>query len=333
MTAREAIEQAQAFHLFVVGDVMLDAYLVGAVNRISPEAPVPVVEVRHREQRLGGAANVARNVLALGASVELASVIGDDEGGELLLQRCGELGIGSEAIIKSDARPTTVKNRIISDGQHLLRVDEEITTPIEEATEIELIAACRQRWAERRPDAVIFEDYDKGVLTPRVISALIAAAREAGIPTAVDPKFRQFLDYKGVTLFKPNLKELREGLGLNGLDRNDDAAIAEATAAIQKQLGAHAVLVTLSERGVWILDEQGHHQRIPAHPREINDVSGAGDTVIATACLLLAAGLKLQDLAAVANLAGGLVCEKVGVVPVDKGRLLEEIHRIESALG
>jgi rfaE bifunctional protein kinase chain/domain len=333
MTAREAIEQAASFHLFVVGDVMLDAYLVGAVNRISPEAPVPVVEVRHREQRLGGAANVARNVLALGASVELASVIGTDEGGDLLIERCQELGIGSGAMIRSAARPTTVKNRIISDGQHLLRVDEEITTPIEAALETALVEACQRRWTERKPDAVIFEDYDKGVLTPGVIARLIAAAREAGIPTAVDPKFRQFLDYKGVTLFKPNLKELREGLGLNGLDRQDDEAIASATAAIQKQLGAHAVLVTLSERGVWILDDQGNHRRIPAHPREINDVSGAGDTVIATACLLLAAGLKLHDLAAVANLAGGLVCEKVGVVPVDKARLLEEITRIESTLG
>ena len=333
MTAREAIEQAASFHRFVVGDVMLDAYLVGAVNRISPEAPVPVVEVRHREQRLGGAANVARNVLALGASVELASVIGADEGGDLLIERCQELGIGSGAIIRSAARPTTVKNRIISDGQHLLRVDEEITTPIEASLETELIEACRRRWAKRKPDAVIFEDYDKGVLTPAVISGLIAAARAAGIPTAVDPKFRQFLNYKGVTLFKPNLKELREGLGLNGLERQDDEAIEAATAEIQKQLGAQAVLVTLSERGVWILDSEGHHMRIPAHPREINDVSGAGDTVIATACLLLAAGLKLQDLAAVANLAGGLVCEKVGVVPVDKERLLAEINRIESTLG
>lgn len=333
MTAREAIEQAASFHLFVVGDVMLDAYLVGAVNRISPEAPVPVVEVRHREQRLGGAANVARNVLALGATVELASVIGADEGGDLLIRRCEELGIGSEAMIRDSQRPTTVKNRIISDGQHLLRVDEEITSPIEAKLESAIIEACKHRWADRKPDAIIFEDYDKGVLTPNVIAALVEAANEAGIPTAVDPKFRQFLDYKGVTLFKPNLKELREGLGLNGLDRQDDDAIAEATVAIQKRLNAHAVLVTLSERGVWILDNEGNHQRIPAHPREINDVSGAGDTVIATACLLLAAGLKLQDLAAVANLAGGLVCEKVGVVPVDKDRLLEEINRIESALG
>lgn len=329
MTAAEALKHTSKLHVFVVGDVMVDAYLIGKVNRISPEAPVPVVEVTERERRLGGAANVARNVLALGATVELACVIGDDEGGQFLRQRCQEMAIGTAALVSSADRPTTVKNRIISDGQHLLRVDEEVTSEIEADLAEALIAKCVERFEVRKPDVVIFEDYDKGVLTPRVIEALVAAAGAAGIPTTVDPKFRQFHAYRGVTLFKPNLKELREGLGLNGLDRQNDAEIESATAQIREQLGAQSVLVTLSERGVWLHEANGSHQRIPAHAREINDVSGAGDTVIATASVLLAAGVPLRTCAAVANLAGGLVCEKVGVVPVDLKRLQKEVEAIE----
>lgn len=332
MTAADALRHTSKLHVFVVGDVMVDAYLIGKVNRISPEAPVPVVEVTERERRLGGAANVARNVLALGATVELASVVGDDEGGVFLRERCQEMAIGAEAMVASADRPTTVKNRIISDGQHLLRVDEEVTTEIGPALADELISKCTERWAVKRPDVLIFEDYDKGVLTPRVIEALVAAARAANIPTTVDPKFRQFNAYRGVTLFKPNLKELREGLGLNGLDRHNDAEIEAATAQIRTALGAQAVLVTLSERGVWLHEESGAHQRIPAHAREINDVSGAGDTVIATASILLAAGVPLRTCAAVANLAGGLVCEKVGVVPVDRARLQAEVEAMEPNL-
>jgi rfaE bifunctional protein kinase chain/domain len=332
MTAGEALQHAHNLHVFVVGDVMVDAYLIGKVNRISPEAPVPVVEVTERERRLGGAANVARNVLALGATVELASVVGDDEGGHFLRQRCQDMSIGTAALVASADRPTTVKNRIISDGQHLLRVDEEVTTEIAADLEDALIAQCVERFHVRKPDVIIFEDYDKGVLTPRVIEALVAAAREAGIPTTVDPKFRQFHAYQGVTLFKPNLQELQDGLGLNGLDRHNDDEIQAATAQIRANLGAQAVLVTLSERGVWLHEESGRHERIPAHKREINDVSGAGDTVIATASILLASGVPLTKCAAVANLAGGLVCEKVGVVPVELDRLLAEVQAIESNL-
>lgn len=332
MKASEALRQSDKVHAFVVGDVMIDAYLMGKVQRISPEAPVPVVEVTHREQRLGGAANVARNVLALGATVEMASVIGTDEAAEVLLQKCSDMSIGTDACLRRSDRPTTVKNRIISDGQHLLRVDEEMTTPLDDATSKALVQKCIARFDVRRPDVLIFEDYDKGVLTPAVIAELVAAASQRNIPTAVDPKFRQFMAYKGVTLFKPNLKELREGLGLNGLDRRDDDAIATATTAIRESLSAQAVLVTLSERGVWLHDAPGQHERIPAHPREINDVSGAGDTVIATASVLMAAGVPLRICAAVANLAGGLVCENVGVVPVDLKRLLAEVKPLEAAL-
>ncbi|MGB1075130.1 MAG: bifunctional heptose 7-phosphate kinase/heptose 1-phosphate adenyltransferase [Flavobacteriales bacterium] len=331
MNPLEALGTTGNLHVMVVGDVMVDAYLIGKVNRISPEAPVPVVEVTARESRLGGAANVARNVIALGASVELASVIGNDEPGAELIRKCQAQSIGTDAILVDSNRPTTIKNRIISDGQHLLRVDEEVNVPLTDSAAQSLIQSCLQRFEQQPPDVVIFEDYDKGVLTPLVIETLVDAANDRGIPTCVDPKFRQFSAYRNVSLFKPNLKELREGLGLNGLNHHDDDELKQASEQLQETLRCSCVLVTLSERGVWALDGHGHHHHLPAHPREINDVSGAGDTVIATASLLLAAGVHFKDCAAVANLAGGLVCEKVGVVPIELERLKAEVLQMQLA--
>lgn len=333
MLANQALRSFHTCSALVVGDVMVDAYFIGDVNRISPEAPVPIVDIRVRDRRLGGAANVARNLKALGAKVYIGSVIGADEAGEKVQELCESLELDTQCIVSTPSRPTTVKTRIMSHGQQLLRVDEEVTSDIAAELEDTLIERCNRLLHAQRPDVLIFEDYDKGVLTPRVIASLTKSANGLGIPVTVDPKFNHFHAYRGVDLFKPNLKELREGLN-SVIDKTDDNAIATSVEQLRKQLQARSIMVTLSERGIWIHQPESgvEHARIPAHPREIVDVSGAGDTVIAVASLLLAQGVAPLEIAAVANLAGGLVCEKVGVVPIDGDQLIAEWATTESQL-
>jgi rfaE bifunctional protein kinase chain/domain len=326
MHASEAIESGKDRRVLVVGDVMIDAYYLGEVNRISPEAPVPVVDVRKTQFRLGGAANVARNVLALGAAVDLACIVGDDDAAITFSGLMKKNGLSEAGVMQVNGRPTTVKTRVMASGQQLVRMDVEDSTLLSDADSERFLEILRKMVEANRPDVIICEDYDKGVLTDRVIRGLIEFAHEIGIPVAADPKFRQFHAYEGVTLFKPNLKELQEGLALS-IDKNDDASIQEAVEAMSTALRPDFALVTLSERGVWLHDRKsGTHERIAAHPREIVDVSGAGDTVIAVAGLLLAAGVTLDELAYAANLSGGLVCEKTGVVPIDREQLLNELR-------
>lgn len=312
--------------VMVVGDVMIDAYYWGKVRRISPEAPVPIVEIAQRENRMGGAANVALNVMALGAQPLICSVIGDDEKGEVFGELLDIRGFGREGIVKSTERPTTVKTRIISDGQHLLRVDEESTRALSRAEEAAFIERCHTLLESGEIDVVIFEDYNKGVLTEGVIQSVSAKALDAGVPVAVDPKKENFFAYKQVSLFKPNFKELVEGVKQE-VDKSDDSAILAAIEAMEQELGNALSLVTLSERGVVVKKDQTA-VRIPAHPREILDVSGAGDTVISVAALTLAQKADPVVMACLANLAGGLVCEKVGVVPIDKDRLQSEALKL-----
>lgn len=318
--------------VLVVGDVMLDAYLWGQATRLSPEAPVPIVQAARRERRLGGAANVALNVRALGATPLLCTVVGDDSDGADLLRLMTETGLPTDGIVKSVERPTTVKERILAGGQHLLRIDSEVESPLTQPETQRLEARFAQLLP--RADVVIFEDYDKGVLTESNIPRLLAAARERGIPTAVDPKKKNFLAYVGCTLFKPNLKELKEGIKaeFSGFHR---VAFEAAVTELRAQLHPELVFVTLSERGVYIGEADGPHTYLPAHQRVIADVSGAGDTVISIAALCLAVRLPAAQLAALANLGGGLVCEEVGVVPIDRERLHEEAQAhgvLESAL-
>lgn len=310
----------------VVGDVMVDAYLWGRVDRISPEAPVPVVHVTRRSARLGGAANVALNLLALGARPVVASVIGDDDHGRTLERLFKEAGIPADGIVRSASRRTTVKTRIISGHQHVVRVDEEMDTDINGGEEDLLLARVEALIRAERPGVVVLEDYNKGVLTPRVITGVIALARAAAVPVAVDPKLRNFFSYRGVDLFKPNLKELREGLKTE-VDAGDLASVRQAVGKLEERLGNAASLITLSEHGVYA-HRNGEEFSAPAHARSIADVSGAGDTVIAVAALLLAQAAPLSTIAAWANLAGGLVCEHVGVVPVERERLLAEAEHL-----
>lgn len=309
--------------VLIVGDVMMDAYVWGKAGRLSPEAPVPVVNVSRTEQRLGGAANVALNVQALGAKPLLCAVIGEDQGGNQMLDLLRENNLSAEGIVRSAHRPTTVKQRILAHGQQLLRIDSEVEHNLNQ----EENAALTARYAALldRADVVIFEDYDKGVLGEASITRFIELARERGIPTVVDPKKKNFLAYRHCTLFKPNLKELREGLKLEFEDT--DAARPQFEAAVDRLrelLLPEIVLVTLSERGVFVEDDATQRTYIPAHLRSISDVSGAGDTVISIAALCVALGMAPPVTAALANLGGGLVCEQVGVVPIEKQLLLAE---------
>ncbi|WP_299988102.1 bifunctional heptose 7-phosphate kinase/heptose 1-phosphate adenyltransferase [uncultured Pontibacter sp.] len=306
--------------VLIVGDVMIDSYLWGKSTRISPEAPVPIVNVVKREKRLGGAANVALNVQAMGATPLLCSVIGDDPDGGDFLRLMEERNLSIEGIVQSPERITTIKHRIIAGAQQLLRVDAEIEHNLADYEERHL----EEHYLKLldRADVVVFEDYDKGVFSENNIARFIQLANERGIPSVVDPKKKNFLSYKGCTLFKPNLKELKEGLKVDFADENLHA-FEEAVAQLQERLSTRQVLVTLSERGVFVADGE-EKTYIPAHRRSISDVSGAGDTVISIAALCMALRTSLPFMAGLSNLGGGLVCEQVGVVPVDRNRLFEE---------
>lgn len=302
---------------------MLDAYMWGRVDRISPEAPIPIIASTNYENRLGGAANVALNIRSMGAIPFLCSVIGDDDKGKAFLQRMDERGISSEGIIRAGGRKTTVKTRIISNNQHLLRIDEEETSPIGEDLEKELFVKVSGILDNYSIQAVVFEDYDKGAITPSLIEEVTRRAKEKGIPVLADPKKRNFHHYRNMDLFKPNFRELKEGLNLT-IDKADTRSIVRAIQPLHTEWNNRLVFITLSELGVLISDGQAHYT-LPAEVRDIADVSGAGDTLIGVSSLFLAAGFSPKDIAGIANLAGGLVCEKVGVVPIDKDELLEEL--------
>lgn len=319
-------DKFSSLNILIIGDVMMDAYLWGKVERISPEAPVPVVSVTRKENRLGGAANVALNVRALGATPYLCSVIGDDANGSAFIDLVEELGMPCEGILRVADRQTTVKTRIISHSQQMLRIDEENTRNIEPETTRILLERIMEIVSTREISSIIFEDYDKGVITEDLIYQVVALAEQKGIKTVVDPKKRNFLSYHNVTLFKPNLKELSEGLKIQ-IDAGSIHEVEKAVADLKKQINARHVMVTLSERGVYI-NSNGQSRLIPAHIRNIADVSGAGDTVIATTAVCMAAGLDEFRTAAIANLAGGLVCESVGVVPIDRDQLLLEAEKL-----
>ncbi|GAB4318057.1 MAG: D-glycero-beta-D-manno-heptose-7-phosphate kinase [Bacteroidales bacterium] len=325
------IEQIQRFEgkkILIIGDVMIDSYLFGTVDRISPEAPVPVVSVQRRQNRLGGAANVALNIKAMGAEPILCSVIGSDARGDDFLKLMNEEGLAIDGIYRSGTRPTTTKFRVIGNRMQLLRVDEESAEPLNKE-EYNSLMNLLSHLTDESIDAVVFQDYDKGVITPELITAVTAITGRLGIPVAVDPKKRNFKEFRGVTLFKPNLKELREGLNIevSPLDRE---SLENAAARLKEVTGAEWVMITLSEHGIFIRHDGVNDSDsviLPARVRSVADVSGAGDTVISIAALGLATGMNAEEIATVANAAGGLVCEKVGVVPVDKSELLTLLSR------
>ena len=307
--------------VLVIGDVMIDSYLWGRVDRISPEAPVPILQVENREARLGGAANVALNVQALGAIPYLCSVVGDDLDGNNFLSLLAQNNLPAEGIYQSAERITTIKHRIISGHHHLLRVDQETDLPLVKKDKQQLLAKITALLDTC--DVIIFEDYDKGVIDEELIRTVVQQAKAKGIPTVVDPKKRNFLHYKNVTLFKPNRKEMKEGLKWDG-NLSEDKDIEAAVDNLSALLNSNMILLTLSEKGVFIKRQRDPACIIPAHIRKIADVSGAGDTVVSVAALCCALNLPSDKIAELSNLAGGLVCEQVGVVPIDKKLLQEE---------
>lgn len=318
----EIFNKFNDLNVLIIGDVMVDAYIWGKVERMSPEAPVPVVSVSKKDFRLGGAANVALNIKALGANPILCSVVGEDNDGEKFVNRIKDRNITDTGIFKSKSRPTTVKTRVISDDKHIVRIDEESTQTIN-VLEKEVLLKNIERLLPSC-QVVIFEDYDKGCITSEIIANTVELAQKYNIPTVVDPKKANFLDYKDVTLYKPNLKELKEGLQLV-FDLADQSALEKAVNHLKSELNCKGVFITLSEHGVYI-DSSGEQHHIPAHLREIADVSGAGDTVISIAALCVATNLPPYLIAAISNLGGGLVCEHVGVATIDKQQLLKQAH-------
>jgi rfaE bifunctional protein kinase chain/domain len=300
----------------IVGDLMIDEYLIGQVSRISPEAPVPVVEVAEESHRLGGAANVALNIASLGLEPIMVGIIGDDIAGEKLLQRFKKRKVNPEGVVKIDSRPTTVKTRIIGDSQHIARVDRELSTYLNSDEEKQL----RQKVLEiiDSVDAVILEDYNKGVLTETIISIIIERANEKGKIITVDPKFKNFLKYRNVTLFKPNIKETEEALAIKVSTGRD---LSDAGKALIEKLQAKAVLITRGAQGMSLFESDGKETHVESKVRKVADVSGAGDTVISTLTAALTGGSTYQEAATIANFAAGIVCEFVGIVPVEYEKL------------
>ena len=302
----------------IIGDAMIDAYMWGDINRMSPEAPVPIVKIDKRESRLGGAANVALNIQSLGATPILFSAIGDDHYADLFIELMNEQKLSCKGIQKISNRRTTVKTRIISNNKHVLRVDEEYTNPIQDES---LLNQLEKMIQEQSFDVIIFQDYNKGVLTKTVIQKAIKAAKNKGIPTIVDPKKENFFSYQSVDIFKPNLKEIKEGLNLD-FDETSKAELFKHVNELRNKINAKGILLTLSEKGIYFQKENAVYRK-KAHKRNIIDVSGAGDTVVSVAALALACDIEDDFLMRIANLAGGLVCEKVGVVPIQREDLLK----------
>ena len=316
------------FHAFsqqtilVIGDLMIDHYVWGDIARISPEAPVPVVEVQSEEYKLGGAANVCYNITTLGATVLPVGVVGNDEHGKILMDLFKKSQMSTEGLLTDTSRRTTIKSRIIARDQHVVRTDREDTESISKEMVEKIVGFIKEHLD--RIDGIIFEDYNKGLLVPDLIKQVIQLANENDIPVSVDPKFEHFFVYENVTLFKPNRKEAMDRLGLAKMEVGD---LKKAGKTLMDRLHCNALLITLGSSGMALFEKDQALSVIPTKAVKVHDVSGAGDTVIATMALCLAAGSNFKEAATIANQAAGLVCGQVGIVPVDKQELMEALSR------
>jgi rfaE bifunctional protein kinase chain/domain len=324
----QLFEGFQELQVLVVGDVMLDRYLYGNVTRISPEAPVPIVEWASEESRLGGAANVALNLKNLGAAPFLLGVVGQDLDGEHFFDLMPQAALQNQWLISCPERRTTVKTRVMAGNQQLLRLDKEQTDALPKASQLKLLQKFLEVLEQKPIHTIIIQDYDKGTLTPFLITEILAEAKKRGIPVAVDPKFRNFWAYKGVDLFKPNLKEVKDALKMAITPH--EASLRHASQLIREKLGNKTTFITLSEHGSYI-DDENQGLLLPTLPRNVADVCGAGDTVISIAALALALGLPNAEIALLANLAGGQVVEKSGVASVDPAQLKNELLQLQMA--
>ncbi len=319
--AKQIFDKYKQQKIAVVGDLMLDRYLWGSVQRISPEAPVPVVEVTCETTKLGGAANVVNNIVGLGAEALPVGVVGDDVSGYHLKKLLEESGLSVRNVITDASRPTTIKTRIIANDQHVVRADVESKEDLAEETTKRLIEECAKLIPE--VNGVILEDYNKGVLGSRLIAEIVALCRQYGRFVAVDPKFKNFFAYQGVDLFKPNTRETEQALGIKIESEEDLVASAHK---LFSRLACRSILLTRGEKGMALFAAPGEKPvLVPTRAKKIHDVSGAGDTVIATLMVSKLAGATLLEAATMANFAAGIVCEEVGVVPIDFGRLRDEI--------
>lgn len=304
----------------VIGDLMLDAYFWGGVSRISPEAPVPVVEVDEELFRFGGAMNVAYNILTLGGIPFPIGVIGNDNDGKILLRLMKNAGIDAKGIILDNKRPTTTKTRVIADKQHIVRIDKEKTNSIPSSLEKKILKLFLKEI--KKIDAVIIQDYNKGVLTTNLIEQIISIANKNKIIVTVDPKFANFFSYKNVTVFKPNRKEIEDAFGIRLKTEQD---ITEAGNKLLDRLNCKYVLLTLGEKGIVLFEKSKPERKVSTKARKVADVSGAGDTVISTLTMALAAKAEIFDAAYLANYAGGLVCQEVGIVPIELEKLFNTV--------
>lgn len=318
----------QSLKVGVIGDVMIDNYIWGKVERISPEAPVPVVSLDHKEQRIGGAGNVALNCSSIGAKVFLLSITGDDDEATELEKLLKKNLIDTSRLVRSQKRVTTNKTRIISRNQQMMRLDAEITDDLNKTDETAILKQVALFIEQEDPDMMIFEDYNKGVLTEKVINETISLCRDSGVLTSVDPKRKNFFAYRQVDIFKPNLKEVLEGLNIQEVS-TDLYFLRNIHAKLKEKLEHKVSLITLSEKGIFY-QHDANASIIPSHLRNVSDVSGAGDTVVAVASLVYAATKNAHLMAEVANIAGGLVCEEVGTLAIDRDKLLRECELLLS---
>jgi rfaE bifunctional protein kinase chain/domain len=316
----ELLQNVKNKRIAVIGDVMIDRYIWGTVNRISPEAPVPIVEVESESSRLGGAANVANNIVSLGATARLIGVIGNDFSGKEFCSILESQNSSSEGIIIDSSRPTTVKTRVIAHQQHVVRIDSEEKKDIGSDIQQKIFSVLEKNID--LIDGIIIEDYNKGVIVKELIQSVIVLANRKKKIITIDPKFNNFFEYKNVTVFKPNKKETEEVLGKK--IRNDDDVLAAGKILIEK-LNADNVLLTRSEKGMSLFEKNGTVTHIPTNARKVADVSGAGDTVIATLTAMLSAGATISEAALLANYAGGIVCGEVGIIAIDPAILRSAI--------
>ncbi len=319
--AKELLEQCQGKRIAVVGDVMLDRFFWGTVSRISPEAPVPVVDLEEETAHLGGASNVANNLSNLGVVPLLCGVVGNDNSGKLFLEIAKHNGIDTSGLFVDESRPTTVKTRIIANNQHVVRVDREIRNPISDNLTNAIIKVIAE---EKNLDGLIFQDYNKGTITPRLIQKIIQICNERGIPTFVDPKYENFFEYKYSTIVKPNRKEAQQALNTKIETREQ---IISAGKSLLEKLETKAILLTLGASGMALFEADGEISFVPTRARKVADVSGAGDTTIATFAAIFTTGTTLKECATIANYAAGVVCEEPGVVPITIEKLLDSIRK------
>ncbi len=311
----ELIDAMKGRRIAVVGDVMLDRYFIGNVSRISPEAPVPVIDVENETFHLGGAANVANNLYSLGVEPILCGIIGDDNSGKLFLDIAKENGLNTAALLSDPARVTTVKTRIIGNNQHIARLDREQRSAISDDRAQSIAALLAQ---QEDLDAVIFEDYNKGLITPSLINAVLAFAQARNIKVFVDPKFENFFAFRHSTVFKPNRKEAQEALGY---ELKTEDAVRRGGTDILTRLQCDNVLLTLGAHGMMLFEKDGTISHVPTYARHVSDVSGAGDTAIAILSAALVAGANIREAATLANLAAGIVCGEPGVVSIQADKL------------